>query len=107
MRTIFPTTPLFFLPFLALILLFAGCELEPSSLSATATVVDSGPVEVDGCGWLVELQGELYFPQDPLPAKFLEHGRQVQLQYTMTEFRRACGFGQQLVPEIYIYRIND
>lgn len=84
-----------------------GCISERLLLSGPATIIHSGRIESNGCGWLVEMGGELYFPREPLPSEFQENGRSVTIEYEKTEFLRACGFSSMEYPEIAVFQIIE
>jgi hypothetical protein len=77
---------------------------RPGQLEATATVINSGSVALDGCGWLIQIGDTSYSP-DNLPETFKETGITVNIEYTVSEAEFVCGWGNK-VKYIHLYDIK-
>lgn len=66
-----------------------GCEKEERWVDAI--VLDFGSPAVDGCGFVLEIGGNIYFPIN-LEEKYLVDKKEIRLQYSVLEDMQACGF---------------
>ncbi|MBD1420201.1 hypothetical protein [Sphingobacterium chuzhouense] len=69
----------------------SGCKKEEQWINAT--VLDFGNPKVDGCGFVIEIDGNIYFPVN-LGEKYQTDKKEVKLQYNILEDMHACGFPQ-------------
>ena len=75
-------------------LILCACN-KTTSLTA-AQVIYSGPIALDGCGWLIETAQETYMPE-LLDSSFQIDSLQIFINYDLLGFRSACG----LVPDAF------
>lgn len=66
-----------------------GCKKEEQWV--TAIVLDFGSPSVDGCGFVVEIEGTIYFPVN-LDEKYQVDKKEVRLTYSVLEDMQTCGF---------------
>src|SRR5690606_25806380 len=66
-----------------------GCKKEEHWVDAT--VLDFGSPEVDGCGFLLEIDGNIYFPVS-LEEKYQIDKKEVKIKYSILEDMQTCGF---------------
>lgn len=79
---------LFLIPTLFILLTFAfQCE---SVDLVEATIVKTAPLAADGCGWVIEVEGEQYKAKS-LSEKFLEDGLKVKISYKQLDEIYQCG----------------
>jgi len=70
-----------------------------------ATIINSGAVEVDGCGWLVCIDSVNYHPIN-LPDNFKQNDLAVKILYHEDSTMYFCGLGAMQIPSIYIEEID-
>jgi hypothetical protein len=79
---------------LLLTLITSSCKkLENSSapVSANATIINSGPIAADGCGWLIKLNDNSeYSPVNLIPG-FQQDQLKVNVTYTLLSTNTSCG----------------
>lgn len=75
-------------------LILCACNKTPSL--TTAQVIYSGPIALDGCGWLIETAQETYMPE-LLDSSFQIDSLQIFINYDLLGYRSACG----LVPDAF------
>ena len=85
----------FFLPtILLLVLVITSCKKPGSpavTLASNATIVNSGPIAADGCGWLVRLNDSTEFSPVNLSADFQQDNLKVHVTYAQLNTRTSCG----------------
>ncbi len=94
------------------VLLTAGCcrytdypEDEDLTMWTRATVVYMGAPEVDGCGWLIEMGDEYYYPVN-LEDEFRIQGLSVSIKYAYDPIEFRCGRGGTRYQSIRISAIK-
>jgi len=74
---------------------------ETRSRWTDATVVDMGAPEVDGCGWLVLIEDEYYYPVN-LADELRSDGLEIEIRYYYDPIEYRCGLGGTRIPSIRI-----
>ncbi|UCS91817.1 hypothetical protein KZP23_13855 [Echinicola marina] len=93
---------LFIVLFLAVF--FSACtDDDRPVLQVEAKIVDGGNPAVDGCGWLMEINGENYKPKS-LKEQFQIDGLEVILFYSTTGVS-YCGMGSNELTSIAVDKI--
>jgi hypothetical protein len=91
------------------VMIVPSCKKNAATMNADAIVINTGPVEADGCGWLIKIKsnGVEYSPTN-LTAAFQKDSLQVNVSYTLLTTKFGCGniagFGG--VPQIKIESIK-
>lgn len=101
-----------YFPVVLLLLLFS-CKKEKScekciggNISKDATIIYSGPVEADGCGWLVKIDDTHSYHPDVLDPAFQFNDLDVTITYWLTSERFICGISAMEIPVIHIIKIE-
>lgn len=81
--------------------LFA-CKKEKS---INGIVKDYGPIELDGCGWVIDVNGEIYKPTN-LEPQYQVHDLQINFDYQNLNTNAHCGLNADAFEEIEILEIN-
>ncbi len=95
---------LLLLPVLFIVLTFAACKKDSGLVAVEATVIDSGPVAADGCGWMIRVGNTNYSPTN-LDGKYKETELKVIVTYKVLSSKFVCGWGNKL-DEIEIVNIR-
>jgi len=77
-----------------LMLVASSCKkLDNTSapVTANATVINSGPIAADGCGWLIRLNDSTEFSPVNLSAGFQQDNLKANIAYTQLSTRTSCG----------------
>ena len=77
-----------------LMLVASSCKkLDNTSVpvTANATVINSGPIAADGCGWLIKINDSTVFSPVNLSADFQQDNLKVNVAYTQLTTRTSCG----------------
>ena len=76
-------------------------------VTVDATIINSGPVEVDGCGWLIKINGSdsTYSPTN-LATQYKVDSLQVRITYKRLSQRFLCGVAGSGISEIQINAIS-
>jgi hypothetical protein len=96
--------------FVTVIFSFFSCNKEYSCENclpnriANATVINSGPVASDGCGWLIKIDSTLYHPE-VLDAAFQQENLPVKITDELSTDTFQCGF-RNLLPIIRLKTIE-
>ena len=67
-------------------ILFA-CKKEKA---VTGVVHDFGPAELDGCGWVIEVNGEILKPGE-LATAYQQEGLEITFDYKIEGYKANCG----------------
>jgi hypothetical protein len=85
----------FFLPTILLLAIIIPSCKKPASpavtLAPNATIVNSGEIAADGCGWLVRLNDSTEFSPVNLSADFQQDNLKVNITYAQLSTRTSCG----------------
>ena len=84
-------------------LILCTCNKTPSL--TTARVIYSGPIALDGCGWLIETAQETYMPE-LLDSSYQIDSIQIFINYDLLGFRSACGLAPNAFETIEITHIE-
>jgi len=98
----------------AVMLLAFGCNKEKScegcqSNSDTykdAVIIYGGPIETDGCGWLVKIDATHTYHADVLQAMFQQDQLAVKINYELTPDKFICGVASLQIPVIHVKDIK-
>lgn len=76
-----------------LLLLFFnyGCKEKQGFLDGV--IVDLGSPAVDGCGFMLNVNNEFYYPSN-LDSRYKTDGRRVKVRFSILEEKHICGFPQ-------------
>ena len=72
---------------LALSLIALSCNKEKA---VTGIVHDFGPVELDGCGWVIEVNDEILKPEE-LATAYQQEGLEITFDYKLEGYKASCG----------------
>lgn len=67
-----------------------------------AVVLDLGSPAVDGCGFVLEIEGDIYYPVN-LDEKYQVDKKAVKVRYSLLEGMHTCGFPDS---EIKYQKVN-
>ena len=98
---------------ISLAVLFLSCTKDRSCLDCdtetgfvNATIVDSGPVETDGCGWVVKLGDDKFYHPDQLADEFKQNNLNVKICYELSKDEFRCGIAALNMPVLQIIAIK-
>lgn len=93
--------PVYFLWFMLTFLFFnSACDKEEHLVDAV--VLDLGSPAVDGCGFVLEIEGDIYYPVN-LEEKYQVDEKAVKVRYSLLEGMHTCGFPDS---EIKYQKVN-
>jgi hypothetical protein len=73
-----------------------------------ATVINTGDVAADGCGYLVQIDSATFYHPDNLPAAFQKDKLNVTVNYDLSDATFQCGMNPNTrIPVIHINDINN
>ena len=82
------------------------CEDQHTLDLQEATIVNSGPVAADGCGWLILIDEEEYSPTN-LEEQYQKAGLKVKVEARLLDTEFQCGMNpDHKLPMIEIISIN-
>lgn len=100
--------------FLILVFLFFSCTKDrPCKVCdnetgfVSATILDSGPIETDGCGWVVKIGDDQFYHPDALSAEFKQNNLSVKICYELTTEEFRCGIAALPMPVIHVIAIKN
>jgi len=96
------------IPLILALFIISSCDKddEPIWKKSPATVSYSGPIAVDGCGWLIILpNNEVYKPEN-LPEEFMINDLEVDITYKILEETFRCGFTPPGTPPHQVIKID-
>ena len=73
--------------------------------SIHAVVKDYGPIELDGCGWVIDMNGEIYAPIN-LDSEYKIHDLPIVIDFKTLNSMGGCGFQIDAYEEIEIMKIH-
>lgn len=73
-----------------LVTVIASCKKDKNLVSANATIVDSGPTSLDGCGWLVKIEDNTLYHVTNLEDVYKENNMQVVITYHLLTTQYRC-----------------
>lgn len=74
-----------------IILLNGGCSKEMQDQWTDAIVLDMGSPAVDGCGFVLKINNDIYYPIN-LGESFQVDNKEVKIQYNTLNEMHSCGF---------------
>ncbi len=77
--------------FLLLFAIPVSCKKDANLLTANATIIDTGSVAVDGCGWLIKLNDSTTYEATNLSADYQKNNLQVNISYYLLTTKFQCG----------------
>jgi hypothetical protein len=100
--------------FLILIIFFGfscskdkSCEkCQDENTYKNATIIYQGPVETDGCGWLVQIDDTHTYHPDVLDVAFQQDQLHVKIAYELTADKFICGIAGLQIPVIHVSDIK-
>ena len=104
--------------FFVLILFFScsctkdkSCEsCKPETGDTTyknATVVFGGPLETDGCGWLIKIDSTHTYHPDALNSLFEQDQLKIKIAYDLTTDKFTCGVAGLQIAVIHVIDIKQ
>lgn len=97
---------------LSIILLFIclsmafQCENDGTSEMVEAEIIFTGLVAADGCGWLLEINGQSFSPVE-LPESFQKKNITVQVMVKYLDSAFQCGMSpDNKIPQVEILKIK-
>jgi hypothetical protein len=81
-----------------------ACDTESGFVNAT--IIDNGPIETDGCGWVVKLADEGFYHPDQLADEFKENNLSVKICYESSKEEFRCGIAALTMPVLHIIAIE-
>lgn len=76
---------------LAALFLSVSCNNEKDMVEAT--IVDTGDITNEGCGYLLQLEDQALVQPNNLPSAYQHGGMKVKVKYTHTGVQDTCDFG--------------
>ena len=97
--------------FLVIAFLLFSCKKDRSceacnSRFKDAVILFSGPVEGDGCDWVVKTGNNQFYHPDMLANEFRENELNVRICYELTNEEFRCGIAGSVMPVIHILKIK-
>lgn len=71
-----------------------------------AVIIYTGPVEGDGCDWVVQIGADQYFHPDVLDTEFKENELNVKICYELATDKFQCGIAGIGMPVIHVLKIK-
>ncbi len=81
-------------------------ECDTESGFVNATIIDGGPFETDGCGWLIRLGDEKFYHPDELSGEFRQNNLSVKICYESSKDEFRCGIAALTMPVLHIIAIK-
>lgn len=101
------------LSFIALIFLLFSCKKDKSCEGCDsengfkdAVILYTGPVEGDGCDWVVRIDADQYYHPHGLSAEFKQNELGVKICYETMADKFHCGVAGTGMPVIHILKIK-
>ncbi len=98
---------------IALIFFNFSCKKEKScekciggSNTKVATIIYTGPIEGDGCSWLVKIDDTHFYHPDVLDIAFQQDQLPVNVIYELTSEKFICGIAAMEIPVIHVIKIE-
>lgn len=90
--------------------LFFSVSCNKDKDMVEATIVDTGDITNEGCGYLMQLKDQALLQPQYLPSAYQHDGMRIKVKYTHTGIQDTCDFGTviyDLVSIQDIKKIND
>lgn len=73
--------------------LFLAVSCNNDKDMVEATIVDTGDITNEGCGYLLQLEDQALVQPNNLPSAFHHNGMRVKVKYTHTGVQDTCDYG--------------
>ena len=83
---------------------FVACNKDKDMVDAT--IVDTGDITNEGCGYLLELEDKAVVQPSYLPSAYQHGGLKVKVKYTHTGIKDTCDFGTVIYDLVSIQEIK-
>jgi hypothetical protein len=97
----------------AIILLFVSCHkdyscegCQPQEGLLDAVIIYTGPVQSDGCDWMVKVGTDHYYHPDVLADAFKQNDLAVKIRFQLKSDLFFCGFVATGIPVIHLLTIR-
>ncbi|MGZ8556870.1 MAG: hypothetical protein ACXWWC_00980 [Chitinophagaceae bacterium] len=101
------------LSFLALVFVLFSCKKDrlckacnTESGFKDATIIYTGPIETDGCDWVVKIGTDQYYHPDVLNDEFKQNELDVKICYELATDKFHCGIAGTGMPVIHVLKIK-
>ncbi len=98
---------------IALVFFHFSCKKERScekclgdNITKNATIIYTGPVEGDGCSWLVKIDDTHSYHPDVLDSDFQHDQLPVNVTYQLTSEKFICGIAAMEIAVIHVIKIE-
>lgn len=98
---------------IALVFFNFSCKKERSCekcigdhMTKNATIIYTGPVEGDGCSWLVKIDDSHSYHPDVLDSDFQHDQLPVNVTYQLTSEKFICGIAAMEIAVIHVIKIE-
>jgi hypothetical protein len=88
----------------AILFLSVSCNKDKDMVDAT--IVDTGDITNEGCGYLLQLEDQAIVQPHYLPSAYQHGGMKVKVKYTHTGIIDTCDFGTKLYDLVTIQDIK-
>ncbi|HRP90185.1 MAG TPA: hypothetical protein PKX92_09100 [Edaphocola sp.] len=85
---------------------FLAVSCDPDRRLVNATVIDTGNITGDGCGYLFVLPDSAYLKPTYLDAAYQHNGLKVKIQYTFSGELDTCEFGSKVYEMVTVKKIK-
>lgn len=89
---------------LIILTLFMSLSCKKNDNYVRGTIIDAGDPTTDGCGWLIEIDNQRYYPIN-LAEKFKTPAQNIYLSYDKLEEFTTCGFPSSTSPRLQNIKI--
>lgn len=86
---------------LSISVLFFSCNKQKS---IKGTVKDYGAPELDGCGWVIDVNGEIFKPTN-LDAEYKVHELDIKFDYKDLKSTVGCGINPNAFKQIELLKV--
>ncbi len=83
---------------------FVACNKDKDMVDAT--IVDTGDITNEGCGYLLELEDKAVVQPSYLPSAYQHGGLKVKVKYNHTGIKDTCDFGTVIYDLVSIQEIK-
>jgi hypothetical protein len=85
-----------------------SCKVETGDTTyKNATVVFEGPLQTDGCDWLIKIDATHTYHPDALSSSFKQDQLKVKIAYDLTTDKFTCGVASLQIPVIHVIDIKQ
>ena len=83
---------------------FGACNKDKDMVDAT--IVDTGDITNEGCGYLLQLEDKAVVQPSYLPSAYQHGGLKVKVKYNHTGIKDTCKFGSVIYDLVSIQEIK-